>query len=197
MDEKVKHRVVGLAVILSIGAIIAPAVVKKSSQRFDERTATTFHVPQRPTYPKVTVADEKEVFSTVKVAHVELDKPRLTKPKVNQIAKAQPIANLSPPTTPVVLAKKNAIQKQPVKHSRRFSVQLASFTRQKNADALVETLSKKGYKAHFEKVSGKSGRTIFKVVVGDEVKRESALKLRQKLVKSTKLNGIVIAHRVS
>jgi len=197
MDEKVKHRVVGLAVIFSIGAIIAPAVVKKSSQRFDERTATTFHVPQRPAYPKVTVADEKEVFSTVKVAHVELDKPKPHKPQENKIAKAQPIANLVPPAKSKVLAKKKPREKSPNKSSKRFSVQLASFTRQKNADALVNVLSKKGYKAHFEKVSGKSGRVIFKVVVGDEDKRESAQKLRQQLVKSTKLNGIVITHRVS
>ena len=47
-DERVKHRLVGLAVILSIAAIFAPAIMKKSSQRFDENVSMSLELPARP-----------------------------------------------------------------------------------------------------------------------------------------------------
>lgn len=71
LDERSKHRLVGLAVLLSIAAIFLPAMMKKSNRHFDD-LSLSMQIPQKPTYPKVEVATAKALFKTTKVAHVEL-----------------------------------------------------------------------------------------------------------------------------
>lgn len=71
MDEKLKHRLIGLAVIISLGAIFAPAMMKKSNQRA-ENFSVNVTLPPKPSTPNVVMSDEKEVFKTIKVAKVTL-----------------------------------------------------------------------------------------------------------------------------
>ncbi len=72
MDERVKHRLIGLAVILSIGAIFAPAIMKKSSQRIDGNISVSVKLPAKPVQPSIVMTEKKAMFESVKVAHVEL-----------------------------------------------------------------------------------------------------------------------------
>lgn len=72
MDEKLKHRLIGLAVIISLGAIFAPAVMKKSSQNLDSNLSVNVKLPAKPIPPDVVMTDEKELFRTIKVAKVEI-----------------------------------------------------------------------------------------------------------------------------
>jgi len=90
MDERLKHRLTGLIVILSIAAIFLPAVVKKSNQRFEENVSFSVRLPAKPVLPDVAVTDEKKVFQSVKVARVDL--PVVEEVKPIQIAKAEPIS---------------------------------------------------------------------------------------------------------
>ncbi len=71
-DERVKHRLIGLAVILSIVAIFTPAIMKKSSQRFDDNLNISVELPPKPTSPKIVMLEKKALFETVKVAQVEI-----------------------------------------------------------------------------------------------------------------------------
>ncbi|MCC5015918.1 MULTISPECIES: SPOR domain-containing protein [unclassified Legionella] len=101
LDERVKHRIIGLAVILSIGAIFAPAIVKKSNQRFDGNVNVSVQLPPKPLPPKVAMPDEKAMFGTVKVAHVEL--PALPDEKtIVKVAKAEPLSPMNDVRMPVV-----------------------------------------------------------------------------------------------
>ena len=90
MDEKLKHRLIGLAVIISLGAIFAPAVVRKSSQRVEHKYSVNIKLPPRPTAPNVAATDEKELFKTVKVARVKVA-PVVENKLDNQLVKARPI----------------------------------------------------------------------------------------------------------
>lgn len=72
MDEKLKHRLVGIAVIVSLAAIFAPAVMRKSSQRLDGHFSENIKLPAKPAAPNVVMTDENDVFKTIKVARVEL-----------------------------------------------------------------------------------------------------------------------------
>lgn len=72
LDERVKHRLIGFAVILSLAAIFAPAVMKKSSQRFDKEIGMRIELPPKPVLPKIVVTDQEKLFKSVKVAHVKL-----------------------------------------------------------------------------------------------------------------------------
>lgn len=91
MDERVKHRLVGLIVILSLAAIFLPAVMKKSNQRFEENVSVSVHLPAKPPLPKVAVASEKALFKTVKVAHVNIQSVNADS-QLTQIVKAEPIS---------------------------------------------------------------------------------------------------------
>lgn len=92
MDEKLKHRLVGLSVILSLGAIFAPAVVRKSGQRVENGVSVNVQLPPKPVAPNVAVSDEKDVFKTIKIARVKI--PPV--PKVDsshELLKAEPITS--------------------------------------------------------------------------------------------------------
>lgn len=94
LDERVKHRLIGLAVILSIAAIFAPAIMKKSNQRFDGNVSVSVKLPPKPVQPDVDLVEKKEMFDSVKVAHVELpqvseEQPLTTLAKAESISQAQ------------------------------------------------------------------------------------------------------------
>jgi DedD protein len=72
MDEKLKHRIVGISVILSLGAIFLPAMMKKSSQRMESNLSVKVQLPPKPTAPKVAVTDEEHLFKTIKVAKAQI-----------------------------------------------------------------------------------------------------------------------------
>lgn len=71
IDEKLKHRVVGVAVIISLGAIFLPAIMKKSSQRLENNFSVQVKLPPKPVSPNVVMTDEKEMFKTIKVASIK------------------------------------------------------------------------------------------------------------------------------
>ncbi|HHF7366548.1 TPA: SPOR domain-containing protein [Legionella bozemanae] len=83
IDEKLKHRLVGVAVVLSLGAIFLPAMMKKSSQRLENNFSVKVQLPPKPTTPNVAVTDEKEMFKTIKVAKIEIP-PVVEQKKSNQ-----------------------------------------------------------------------------------------------------------------
>lgn len=70
LDEKVKHRLIGIAVIISIGAIFAPAIMKKSNQRLESNFSVNVQLPPKPVAPDVVMTDEKDMFKTIKIAKV-------------------------------------------------------------------------------------------------------------------------------
>jgi DedD protein len=88
IDEKLKHRLIGLAVIISLVAIFAPAIMKKSSQRLENNLSVTIKLPTKPLAPNVVLTDEKELFKTIKIAKVNI--PAVTeKDQLPELAKAE------------------------------------------------------------------------------------------------------------
>ena len=215
IDERVKHRLTGLIVILSIAAIFLPAVMKKSNQRPDEKVSFSVRLPAKPLAPDVMATDEKTVFKSVKVARVDISPAVEVKP--TQIAKAEPLHIKSAvPSVPAVAAiKKSTITTAkiessvaPVKQAapnqkkvaaaavvaakkEMYAIQLASFTQQNNAQSLVARLRSHGYAASYNKSNGKQG-LYYKVIVGQLRQRHEAIHLQKKLADSMQLKGFII-----
>ncbi len=106
MDEKLKHRLIGLAVIISLGAIFAPAVMKKSSQNLENNYSVNIKLPPKPLVPDVVSSNEEDVFRTIKVAKVKL--PTVSEEsQLPALAKAEPIQSevIDAPHKEVALAK--------------------------------------------------------------------------------------------
>ncbi|MBN9229767.1 MAG: SPOR domain-containing protein [Legionella sp.] len=270
MDDKLKHRLVGAAVILSLGAIFLPAMMKQSSQHFENNFSVHVKLPPKPATPHVAIANEDELFKTIKVAQVELpnggkvrqisheveqtQKVESTASTSNQsqeiaqvatasankplelalnetapidLGKAQKTRHVTPvspvkPVAPVkpvrpvkvidqpsmprakvikaieptktVLAKVPQVVKATTKAA--YAVQLASFSKIGNAQALVEKLQHKGYKANYVRVVGKKG-VIYKVYAGHSSNKDQAIKLKSQLASAMQLNGFVVSTGVS
>jgi DedD protein len=236
MDERVKHRVIGLAVIVSIAAIFAPAIIKKSNQRLDENVSVAVKLPPKPQPPKVVMPEKKAMFATVKVAHVEIPEvpkglvestlskaeslsqlkqvreavePMVAKAKIESIKVAQQKPVLVVAATKTVnrtvttsaensTSLANIASKGTTQPTAKglFAVQLATFSKQQNADVLVSKLRAKGYKANYYRVTGKQGM-VFKVIVGEGRPKEEAEILQQQLSSIMQINGFVVSTGVS
>lgn len=88
MDERVKQRMVGIAVILSIFAIFLPVIFKKSSQPFDGLSRIAVRMPAKPEISAIKAPDKQAMFARVKKADVEVKTLATTK----QLNNPEPIA---------------------------------------------------------------------------------------------------------
>ena len=77
-----------------------------------------------------------------------------------------------------------------------YTIQLATFTKQTNAKALIESLRTKGYEASMQMSANKQG-PLYHVIVGQLKQRDQAIDLQRKLVNNTQLNGIIVTTKVS
>lgn len=223
MDERLKHRLVGIAVIVSLGAIFLPAIMKKSSQRLEGNFSVNVQLPPKPLAPHVAVTDEDQMFKTIKVSKkTNLDK--------EDFIPAVPVAQVetAPASIEPALAAKTAVKKEikvaankPVKSAVKavkakvavkpviakinktptikkgiYALQLASFSKLDNAQALVSKLQHKGYKANYTQVAGRKG-LIYKVFVGHSPNKNNVLKLKNQLATAMQLNGLVVNTGVS
>ena len=218
MDERVKHRLTGVVVILSIAVIFLPAMMKKSNQHFEENISMSLKLPNKPMPPIVSIPKQSEMFKSVKVAHVDIQAV-VDEPYKSVIAKAEPlsvspapklakaalpvktvIAAAATPAKPVLAVKKALPAKIVTAMSKNikegYGVQLASFTQQRNALYLVARLRKQGFTANYNKINGKQGQ-YYQVVVGLVNQRNDAVNLQKKIASNMQLNGFVIKTGVS
>ncbi len=128
MDEKLKHRLIGLAVIISLGAIFVPAMIKKSSQKLEDNFSVNINLPQKPIAPEVAVTDEDELFKTIKVSRVELTEvpgekqlPRLVQAEFTD-------ADTQVTTAALTTAKNEALALDAVKLAAKDGIKVAAKT---------------------------------------------------------------------
>lgn len=100
MDERVKHRIIGLAVIFALIIMFAPVLIKRSNYQNNKRGHTSFKIPTAPPKPQFLV-EEDETFKPMKVAHISLDKPQPSVAKVpKSILVQQPTSTAQSRTKP-------------------------------------------------------------------------------------------------
>jgi DedD protein len=113
MDERLKHRLVGVAVILSIAAIFAPAIMKKSNHRFDGRSTVSIKLPAKPALPVVAMPEKESMFRSVKVAHVDIPSVKEELKPLSTLAKAEPLSQMNElKSAPVVAQKQSTTLKE-------------------------------------------------------------------------------------
>ena len=74
----------------------------------------------------------------------------------------------------------------------RWVVQAGSFSEQENADSLVAKLKQAGFAAYRVTTADAAG-TLFKVRIGPEIERQSALDIAEELGRKMNLDGIVMS----
>jgi DedD protein len=109
-DDTMRHRIIGLAVLLAVAMVIVPAMLKKSSQQLERSMHLALHQHPKPAFPTIVEVKPAALFKTVKVAHVVL--PAMDNPKqAVTIAAAQSLSGKT-------VANRSLIEKSPVMMTR-------------------------------------------------------------------------------
>ena len=182
MDERLKRRVVGAAVLVIAAVVFVPMVLDQASEAPPPSTGTIPATsPLPPPMPPLPPEDPD-----VRVVPLEPSAPAPAEPP-----KPAKIAKPAPPKEkePAKVAPEPAATTPPVKPASKssFVVQLGSFSKASNALGLRDKLKATGYKA-FVKTSG----SVTRVYVGPPKNRADAEKTLEKLLADTKMKGIVV-----
>ncbi len=184
MDERLKRRLVGAAVLVLAAVVFVPMLLDQGggAPQQPPRMVPSPPPPTVPTQPPPTVPTQPP--PTVP-----------TQPPEDADARVVPL-NRNPPVAAPVPAKPAPAEDKPAARTTTvpapaepsgFAVQLGSFSKADNARGLRDKLVARGYKA-FVKSSG----SVSRVYVGPQRNRAEAEKMLKKLRADTKLKGIVV-----
>jgi DedD protein len=197
MDEPLKQRLVGAAVLVLLAVIFIPMVLDRPPE------------PEvRVEHPALPLADESDFSSKI----VPLSEPQTplveAEPQRGGLPESEP-AKPPPPAEPsgtaaAALNASTEVQAAPPPapgpeapeaegSPHGWAIQLGSFSSAENAVALRDRLKKRGYVAFIE-AARVDGKEITRVFVGPELSRERAGELVRKLQADTELKGMVVQY---
>jgi DedD protein len=191
MEQGLKERLVGAAVLVIMAVIFIPMLLGGSPESDEPITET--NIPQRPDDKSSSRIVPLLETNTEKGSTIEVIKEDEIKPvdkleeSESSITRQETIAE---PGQAVKLADKSQSKRVGL---TAWVVQLGSFNDKENADLLNEKLRKAGYPAFVEPLK-QGGGTIYRVRVGPEILRSDADSLLDKLKTSMKLDGIVLRY---
>lgn len=194
MNEKLKQRLVGAVVLVSLAVIFIPMMLDGG-----ERSSMPMfgsNIPDKPDYgfepldiplqPVTTVDDTRPVL---------IDKPEPSPKPIARVKEDKPV-NTDAKVLPKTESREQRLTKPaPVADSEpdAWVVQVGSFSQSANALALRDKLRAKGFTAFVEKLKT-GGNTIYRVRIGPELKKKNADKLLQRLQRVMGMKGIVMGH---
>jgi DedD protein len=181
MDQQLKQRLVGAAVLVALGVIFIPMLLQESTH--EPRAIDGSVVPPKP---------EGEFSSRIIPIEPE--------PPAEPGEEPQPPLALAPGDAAALAADPDA-ETPPVADGdgeqrvgvTAWVVQLGSFASEANAQALEQRLRSAGYSAFVERLAGGEGQ-IYRVRVGPELLRSEADSLRSRLEQEIKIKGIVMRY---
>ena len=186
MDQALKERLVGAAVIFAAGVIVIPLLLDgpvRETESVVHDDVVTLPVPGKP-----------ESQADAKIQEPEPE-PRRVIENAPKPVKEVPAAARKPQEKP----KEKPVKPEPrpvVTPEPSWAVQVGSFASAENARGLAADLESGGFNAFVERWQGESGRVLFRVRVGPEATRADAEKLAARLgsrVQQTR----VVQHEVS
>ena len=199
MEQKLKERLVGAAVLVAIAVIFIPIVLNDSPEiesisgsNIPEKPETTFNSRIIP----VIENDKKALLNTVESESIGSEE---IQDNNEQDIVAEKLVSDHDKITDDISVEREAIideVKDEVKVDVGLSawiVQLGSFTEEDNAQSLNEKLRKAGYPAFVEPLK-KNGKISYRVRVGPEIRRSEADLLLKNLKDKMKLDGIVVTY---
>jgi len=212
MDQQIKERVVGAAVLVLAAVIFIPMILAGSPSGDSSDTRPTRPADGLAQTPDAQSAAAGARFSSRIVplgespsgrgtaAALALDKARERISETSAVSSGAAPAASPAPSPPVVkstqrkpAANKAATKRPPGKQTAGggWVVQLGSFATARNAHALRDRLKSKGYKA-FARSSGSGVDAATRVYVGPDATRDAARHRVSRLLDETRLKGFVV-----
>ena len=192
MEERLKKRLVGAAVLTSLVVIFVPMLFENDSG--DNRSGELM-IPPRPDTPReistsILPAPEEDLSRAPAPALESLEPP-----EIEPIPEPKPARKAAEPDPVVLSVPKPPVKPKPVKAPgpRAWILQVGSFSSKKNADQLVKRLRAKKFPAFHEQATV-NRKTVFRVRVGPELDRKLAERMQDRIAKDFKLKGQLVRH---
>jgi DedD protein len=201
MDQKLKQRLVGAIVLVSLAVIFIPIILEGPD---DEWTPRSHSIPEAPLVeyqaeielplpeeiPASPVIPKPETASGTPSEGIVVDEPVETavvesKPVPVKAPDPVPVAPTKPASTPPVA--------DPASSLAGWYIQVGSFSQEMNATGLRERITAWGFDVRTQKISTGKG-LAYRVLVGPSASRAKAEKLRDKLVSKHQIKGIVVEY---
>ena len=197
-DKRLKQRLIGAVVLVSLGVIFIPMLLKGPDSL--DAPIFTSNIPAQPEQRKTEIIPLKplpprpaNIPITAIPVEVEINRPqpevavtpaKPVSPKT-EVA-AEPMTESKPNTRPVL--------SQPTTELSGWAVQVGSFSSKNNALRLQKRLRAKDYAAFVEAYQAKSG-VRYRVRIGPELSSDKAKALASRLKREMGIDGLVLRHK--
>jgi len=219
MEIKTKQRWAGALVLLAILSILLPLLFHTS--RLVTESRLSVKVPPKPHEPSVLLSTPQleqkknivlnKLLDNVPKPHepsVLLSIPQLEQKKnivLNKVLdnapkpKSQTLkkkTRLTPHPKPFPQGKRGAIRSTLMRTSEAWVIRLGTFSNKANADRLLKRLRHKGFDAYTRSLTSAQGKRLHRVYVGPGISLKNTKRLREKLKKTFRLNGVLSKYKI-
>ncbi len=192
MEERLKKRLIGAAVLTSLVVIFVPMLFEKDS---GGQWGEELRIPPRPAVPedyatRILPAPNEDLAQAPRsVSKTEPSQATGSAPPA-----AGPANTSEAPRAAATASGQSAKRKtEKGQAPRAWVLQVASFSSRKNADQLVTRLRAKKFPAFQEKASV-NGAAVFRVRIGPEIDRKLAEKMLKRVTEEFKLKGQIVRY---
>lgn len=195
-DKRLKQRLIGAIVLISLGVIFIPMLLKGPDSL--DAPIFTSNIPQQPEQRKTEIIPLKPLPPRpdnipILAIPVEVD-THAPKPETDRSSQATaPVIKLATPAEKRDTDKPATVATPPADLSG-WAVQVGSFSSKNNALALQKRLRAKDYAAFVEAYKAKSG-VRYRVRIGPELSADRARDLATKLKSEMGIDGLVLRHK--
>ena len=202
MERRLKERLTGAVVLVMLAVIFIPIVLDNSSENGNKITETNIPpkpdtdfrsriIPvEEPTIDSQTTQIEPVADNQAEAAGSAIDTNPVDDLEVETVSSPRPQQSEKNDIKETGQIENNSEQYRGL---TAWVVQLGSFSSQKNAEGLIQSLQDRGYAAYIEEITG-DGSVIFRVRVGPELKKADAETTLRNLAEEFKLEGILLSY---
>jgi DedD protein len=185
MDKKLKQRLVGAVVLISLAVIFIPIILEGPD---DEWTPRVQEIPVPPQIEyqaevELPVPDEQPAPA-----------PVTTIPATAPAPEAQDAVVPPPPAAQPAPTRQEPVAEQPPAAAKApagsWFIQVGSFSQQPNASGLRDRLKKTGYNSRLQETAAGNGK-VWRVLVGPFETRAAAEKQRDRITSQHHMKGLV------
>lgn len=186
---KIKQRIIGALVLISMGVVLIPMLLNGGTEVAGKLSGDNIPIMPESLKRELPVVPEPMMMPERKIITAYPQRSHSVKPVVAIKAQAE---------VKITTEKKSAANKfekltQPKTKAvnQAYTLQIASFRKKSNADALQMKLRKKKYKAYIETVQTAKGR-VYRLRVGPYLKFAQIAAIKKTIETQFKLKGTVI-----
>ena len=196
MEERIKQRMVGAAVLVALAVIFIPIILEGPEEEFGPWGTKLPKPPAAGALSDIEplVLPEHGATEPVHRIVLDVDPSRMAEKKANQEATAENQAVVTTTSIPDNQESKPATGSSVAdKGLQSWVVQVGSFNDKQKALGLQSRLQVKGYTAFVEPLSAEPG-SMYRVRVGPELKRADAQLIRDRIASEMNLDGMVTSY---